>query len=997
MNCIPFCLFIVFPVAVPAADSTDVVINEIMYHPASGLASEEYVELYNRGSYPIDLSGWYFSDGIRYSFPANILLPPDSYLVVAQNQARVREKYGINNVVGNYIGELSDKGERIALSDAKGDLVDEVTYSDSFPWPVAADEMGPSLECVNPGLDNNAARDWDTAQGIVDWTRIDLEGTAAGSRIFFALKESGEAWIDAVQLTELGGLQAEQAVWPMNYRHLPGGDQGLDMHFSLVPVNVDPGRDLLSVQLSQESRIFVFGLTAQAGADLAPVDLSGYFDTDGISWPTNLHDGDLDGGGATYAAELLPSGRILKSGLGTPPIWWNLGPYDDGKNNAIRSLGQEIVLPEGKFSQLHFLVTAVNAQTLYDTITLVYADGSETVGIQVTDWAVAVPDASASQNWVANGSFESSLLSWQLDAEHRNSAAGIEQSYSGRRALHLERTAALGGQGLGVYQDISGMTAGHTYRLQFWVRAGQGSAKLTAGLEGGPQTEIQLGGEGSPGIRNQVWQEMLPPFFEEIMWTPTQPTPRDAVTIEARISSGAPLRSVTLEYTVNQTPAAAPMRDDGVPPDRIAGDGLLAAQLPPQASQTPVLFTIRATDDLGRETITPRRNEPTPRHGYFVYDGDVNTDLPIYFLFVAPELIRQLNRNPESDVMVEGMVAVDGVVFDRIHVRYRGAWARSWPKKNWKIRFNKGRYYNGLRTINLNSNYHDRAYMREKLSYDLFADSSNPGCQARFVWMQLNGEPFGLYTEVEQPDERFLERIHREGGSLYKSEGKYQILGSESQYIQTYEKETNRDESYDALIQMIEDINRIPDAEVHEYFNQHFNVESYVDYLVVNACISNWDHLTKNHLAFQDTAGAGKWEFFPWDLDRTWGEFADWNIYYNQHILTGIKGHPAPTLSSDWWNYVQNRFLREERFLTMYYNRMRDFLQTVFTEERQFARIDALDALIRDEVPWDKQIHGEQANWDYGEEVERLKWYVSHRRAFLFQSLPVPVEDWTLY
>ncbi len=978
------------------ADDSDIVINEIMYHPASDRPSEEYIELYNRGSSPVDLSGWYFSDGIRFTFPPATILEPDSYLVVASDQARIRGKYGIHNVTGNYLGELSNSGERIALSNARGILVDEVTYADSFPWPVAADEMGPSLECINPFLDNNAARNWATTQGIVDWTRVDLEGTAGGSRVFFALQEPGEAWIDDVQLTEIGGLQAEQAVWPMNYRHVPGGDQGLDMHFSHVPVYANPARELQAVKLSLESRIFVFGLTAQAGTDLVSVDLSPYFDTDGISWPDNRRDGNLDGGGATYAAELLPSDGIVTSDMGNPHTWWKLGPYDDGKNNAIRSQGQRIDIPAGNYNLVHLLATAVNAQTLYDTITLIYADGAETVGIQVTDWAVAVPSASASPNLVLNGSFESTLQDWQSSAEYVNSSASTEQSFSGRRALRLIREVS-GGLGQGVYQVIPGMAPGQTCHLQFWVRAGQGNTTLLAGLEGGPQTEILLGGEGSPGFRNPVWQEILPPFFEEITWNPQQPTSQESVILEARISSGAPLRSVTLEYTVNQSTRALPMRDDGAFPDRLPGDNLFAALLPPQPSQTPVLFTIRAADELGRLTITPRPNEPTPRHGYFVYDGEVNTDLPIYFLFVAPELIRQLNRNPNSDVMVEGIVAMDGEVYDRIHVRYRGAWARSWPKKNWKIRFNKGRYYNGQRTINLNSNYHDRAYMREKLSYDLFADSANPACQARFVWMQLNGGPFGLYTEVEQPDERFLERIHREGGSLYKSEGKYQILGSVNQYIQMYEKETNRDEPYDALIRMIEDINRIPDEAVYDYFIQHFNIESYVDYLVVNACISNWDHLTKNHLAFQDTAGAGKWEFFPWDLDRTWGEFADWNIYYNQHILTGIKGYPAPTLSSDWWNYVQNRFLRENRFLNMYYNRMREFLQTVFTEERQFARIDEQDALIHDEVPWDKQIHGSQANWNYPQEVERLKWYVTNRRAFLFQSLPTPVEDWTLY
>ena len=35
-----------------------VVINEIMYHPASELTTEEYIELYNTGAVAVDVSGW---------------------------------------------------------------------------------------------------------------------------------------------------------------------------------------------------------------------------------------------------------------------------------------------------------------------------------------------------------------------------------------------------------------------------------------------------------------------------------------------------------------------------------------------------------------------------------------------------------------------------------------------------------------------------------------------------------------------------------------------------------------------------------------------------------------------------------------------------------------------------------------------------------------------------------------------------------------------------
>ena len=71
MNLIRLGLCIVLPMVVLAADGSDIVINEIMYHPASGLASEEYVELYNRGATAVDLGGWYFTDGIRFTFPPN--------------------------------------------------------------------------------------------------------------------------------------------------------------------------------------------------------------------------------------------------------------------------------------------------------------------------------------------------------------------------------------------------------------------------------------------------------------------------------------------------------------------------------------------------------------------------------------------------------------------------------------------------------------------------------------------------------------------------------------------------------------------------------------------------------------------------------------------------------------------------------------------------------------------------------------------------------------
>ena len=69
-----------------AAPITDplrrLLISEIMYHPASENSSEEFIELFNTGSQPVNLLGWHFGSGIEFAFP-NVTIGPHDRLVVA--------------------------------------------------------------------------------------------------------------------------------------------------------------------------------------------------------------------------------------------------------------------------------------------------------------------------------------------------------------------------------------------------------------------------------------------------------------------------------------------------------------------------------------------------------------------------------------------------------------------------------------------------------------------------------------------------------------------------------------------------------------------------------------------------------------------------------------------------------------------------------------------------------------------------------------------------
>ena len=144
-----------------AAAPTDVVINEMMFHALSDLDGDDYLELYNRGTDPVDLSGWTFS-GITLTLPAGTTIPAGGYLVVAKDAVQFQATYGFAPAAV-YGGNLSNSGETVALRDATAATIDTVSFLDVDPWPVKADGTGPSLELIDATLENNDSLNWAAA------------------------------------------------------------------------------------------------------------------------------------------------------------------------------------------------------------------------------------------------------------------------------------------------------------------------------------------------------------------------------------------------------------------------------------------------------------------------------------------------------------------------------------------------------------------------------------------------------------------------------------------------------------------------------------------------------------------------------------------------------------------------------------------------------------------------------------------------------------------
>jgi hypothetical protein len=139
-------------------------ITEINYNPADGGA--EFIEVGNRGSRSIDLTGVYFSEGIRFDFEAQSVLAPGQRAVLVRDNDvdAFQERYPDVVPRGYYAGRLDNGGETVALSDASGAVVTSVTYDDLAPWPVEADGFGHSLVLTNAGGDPNDPANWGTRE-----------------------------------------------------------------------------------------------------------------------------------------------------------------------------------------------------------------------------------------------------------------------------------------------------------------------------------------------------------------------------------------------------------------------------------------------------------------------------------------------------------------------------------------------------------------------------------------------------------------------------------------------------------------------------------------------------------------------------------------------------------------------------------------------------------------------------------------------------------------
>jgi hypothetical protein len=192
----------------------DIVINELMYDPISGNDDDQYIELYNKGTNPVNLAGWQLSSAVTFTFPG-ITISPNGYLVVGRNTTNLFAKYpNLNsaNTAGNYTGKLSHNGELLVLSmpqtlNTNTPIMvaeDQVSYGTGGRWGEWSGGGGSSLELKDPRANHRLAANWADSDDTQKSAWTDIETTA--------VLDNGENYDATIDYAQMGLLDVGECL-----------------------------------------------------------------------------------------------------------------------------------------------------------------------------------------------------------------------------------------------------------------------------------------------------------------------------------------------------------------------------------------------------------------------------------------------------------------------------------------------------------------------------------------------------------------------------------------------------------------------------------------------------------------------------------------------------------------------------------------------------------------------------------------------------------------
>jgi len=264
----------------------------------------------------------------------------------------------------------------------------------------------------------------------------------------------------------------------------------------------------------------------------------------------------------------------------------------------------------------------------------------------------------------------------------------------------------------------------------------------------------------------------------------------------------------------------------------------------------------------------------------------------------------------------------------------------------------------------------------------------------RFVEVVINGEYNGLYllTEKIEDDKNRVDLKKKKDEVLFEIEQAYRhdyecenCISLRSWVHLTFKDPEPEDLSADEFAELYEKmyyfLTEVDDAirsNSYEEYSQYIDVESFVDWYIVNEFVKNYDSqfVTSCYCYVKD----GKLHMGPcWDYDTCYG---------NQDVATCLYPEGTHVKSAPWFN----RLMRNDEFYSLVCERWQTLVSEGVFDELLKSVDEQTEYLSQaSENQFDKwpdslranDLRGRYALYTYEEEIDYLKYWISARIEWL--------------
>ena len=498
-----------------------------------------------------------------------------------------------------------------------------------------------------------------------------------------------------------------------------------------------------------------------------------------------------------------------------------------------------------------------------------------------------------------------------------------------------------------------------------------------------------LSSSGTPGAQNTVFGETPGLFLNQTRHTPQHPTSNDFVTVEAEFSGASMIAGATMYVQSLNTSRAGGVSTYIMNRGALNGDVVAySVRVPPQQSGRLMRYKFEVTTNAGETVYWPHRGAARPFESYFVYDDDIETLLPLAWIYdlVRTNLPEMINTSLTGTVFKP----LDGPpeVYDGANV---------YPSRNGKkIKFLKGEEFQGNRTLNMiperptgGTTSGPQTPHVEQVSYKIFQSFGllSPGAE----WYRtIEGEDHKQQLLIQQLNENFLEMNDRNrDANIYKVA--YNVPNG-------VQKQTNLDEDESDLVELNQAI-RVSDPNLREInLRKYLDVDRVMNYSVAGVLMSNWDGFFNNMFLYHAPAPANQWECIPWDCDKTFGysessipQFFEMPIDYPLNGNSPVGGRPE--------GYISGPFHRHGAFHQEYIRRVRREMTRRFSVDRVQELCDQYETLLIADLQLVEAMTGSTDNTrrrQIRDAYDYIMNFTVRRLEYLDGVLPVSVDDWAL-